>query len=184
VRSRTRLVLAALALGAAAVWAVACATQEPPAFSDGTCVAGGCVQSGTSAGASSSSGTCAVETGCAVTWGADIFAGIIDGTAGCTATGLCHGSAMGGLSLTSGDAHDAYVALTGYALSNPAQKYIIPCDPQGSGFTCNMALAADAGANPYGSCSIAMPFGTTAEPLSAAELTSIANWIQCGAPEN
>jgi len=50
-----------------------------------------------------------------------VFA-ILDGPAGCTATGLCHGSSKGGITLETGKAHDAYLALKAYTLSaNPGR---------------------------------------------------------------
>lgn len=174
--------LPVLLLLGTATWAASCATTEPPMFSDGDCVAGGCVQSG-----GSSSGTttvaCTVDTSCAVHWATDIFAGILDGPAGCTGTGLCHGVGGGGLTLVSGQPDAAYTALLDYTITS-GPKYIVPCSPQTSGFTCNMAVASGV-TDPYTpACGIAMPFGTTGMPLTQAQLTSIANWITCGAPNN
>lgn len=176
----------AAALGAAS-WA-ACATAESPAFSHADCVAGGCQPSGgsSSSSTSSSSGVCNPDPGCTVSWGTDIFTKIIDGPPGCTSMS-CHGSGKGGLTLASGQSKDAYDALTGYTLASspgPAKKYIVPCDPKGSGFTCNMALSADAGANPFGTCGITMPFGAGVAGLTPEQLTQIGDWIQCGAPDN
>jgi hypothetical protein len=184
--ARAPLAVVLLLLGTGG-WAAACATTEPPAFSDGDCVAGGCAQSGgaSTSGSSSSGGVC--TTPCTVHWGTDIFTGILDGPAGCTAMGTCHGTAggAGGLALTPGDPGGAYTQLMGVTLSMGGPKYIIACDPQASGFTCNMALAADAGADPYTpSCGIVMPFGGTGDLLTLAQLNLIADWIQCGAPNN
>jgi hypothetical protein len=175
-------VLPVLLLVGTALWSTSCATTEPPAFSDGTCVAGGCVQSGSSSGGTTVA--CTVNTACAVSWSTDIFAAILDGPAGCTGTGLCHGVGEGNITLVSGQAGPAYSALINYTIIN-GPKYIVPCAPQASGFTCNMALAADAGTDPYTpACGVAMPFGTTGMDLTLAQLTTIADWIQCGAPNN
>jgi len=42
------------------------------------------------------------------------------------------------------------------------KPYIVPCDPQGSGFTCNMSVDSDGGGtNTFGSCGSLMPLGKT-----------------------
>jgi hypothetical protein len=177
-------VLPVLLLVGVGAWVASCATTEPPAFSDGDCVAGGCAQTSGSSSGTTTSVACTVNTACAVSWQTDIFTAILDGPAGCTGTGLCHGVGGGGITLVSGQAGPAYTALIDYTIAN-GPKYIIPCDPQHSGFTCNMALAAGQGTDPYlPACGIAMPFGTTGMDLTLAQLTTIADWIQCGAPNN
>ncbi len=175
----------AVVLGTAS-WAASCATTEPPAFSDGTCVAGGCAQTGGAAttGPSTTTGpACVPDAGCAVSWSNDIFTGIIDGPPGCTATGLCHGAGGGGITLTTGQPAAAYTALMAYTIASGGPKYIVPCHPETSGFPCNMAVAAGA-TDPYSACGIAMPFGGNGMPLTLAQLQSITDWIQCGAPNN
>ena len=180
----------ALAL-AALVAPASCSTQEPPAFSDGACVAGGCAGTGATTSSSSGGVACVVNPSCTVSWATDVFAGIVDGPAGCTSM-TCHGGGMGGITLASGDAHDSYVALTAYSLTatpGPVKRYIVPCDPTDSGFPCNMAVGAggdaDAGANAYGTCGAPMPIILAGEtPLTADQVTKIADWITCGAPEN
>ncbi|MFT3773212.1 MAG: hypothetical protein QM820_48150 [Minicystis sp.] len=189
-----RFVIAAgLALGVSA-WAAACSTIETVAFSDGDCVAGGCEQgtptsSSSTAASSSTGGMCTVNQNCSVKWATEIFAGMLDTpSAACTQTGVCHGSGKGGITLEAAKPHDAYLALTGYTLLDqpgPAKKYIVPCDQAGSGMLCNMKVDdADGGAatNPFGACGSTMPLlGTN---LTMDQLTKIADWIACGAPEN
>jgi hypothetical protein len=168
------------------IGAAACATAESPAFSNGECVAGGCQSSGAATSSSSTSGACMVNAACAVSWGTDIFSGIIDGPPGCTSA-ACHGSGKGGITLTPGQPSAAYTALTGYTLvatPGPAKKYIVPCDPGGSGFPCNLSLGADGGANPAGTCGFLMPFGAGVTPPTMDQLQKISDWITCGAPDN
>ncbi len=159
-------------------------------FSDGACVAGGCAQSTTAASsstaASSAGGTCAVDAGCAVSWSTDIFTAILDGPAGCTSM-LCHGSGKGGITMPSGMPQSAYTALTGYTLlatPGPAKAYIVPCNPDESGFPCNVEVDPEAGANPFGTCGAGMPFGGVGTLLTVDQVNQIGAWIQCGAPDN
>lgn len=174
-----------LALGA---WAAACASLETIAFSDGDCVAGGCgAASGTSSSSSSSSssGVCVVDDTCAVKWGTDIFAGMIDVQAtGCTLTGLCHGSGKGGITIEPGKPHEAYLAFMAYSLVDmpgPVKKYVVACDPGGSGILCNSKT--DTGVtNPFGTCGSLMP--KLGQNLTTDQIDKIADWIACGAPEN
>lgn len=185
----------ALALAASASTALAglaaCSTVNPVAFSDGACVAGGCATLSSSSSSSSTGTPCTVSTSCTVSWATDIFTPILDGTAGCTSS-ECHGGGKGGITLTSGDPTGAYAALVAYSLlptPGPVKPYIVPCDPAASGFPCNMALAVGGGgtggANPYGTCGAGMPLVLDGEtPLTDAQITTIADWITCGAPDN
>jgi hypothetical protein len=176
-----------VALGTAA-WAASCASAETINFSNGECVAGGCAQTGgtTSTTSSSTGGPCMVNPACSVSFATDVFAGILDGPAGCTATGLCHGDGKGNILLETGKPHDAWQQLTGYTLlatPGPVKPYIVPCDPAASGFTCNMAIdPSDGGTNPYGTCGSPMPNGKN--KLTPEQLNTIVEWIQCGAPDN
>ena len=48
-----------------------------------------------------------------------------------------------------------------------------------------MSLGAGGGTNPYGTCGAPMPLVLEGEtPLTMAQVTTIADWITCGAPEN
>ena len=189
-RTRARLPIplaaCAAAVVAAGAWS-ACATAESPPESHGDCVAAGCITGTTSSsGGITTSVACTPSATCAVSWSNDIFGGIIDGTAGCTSK-VCHGGGAGGITLTSGAAADAYQTLTGFTLAaspGPAKKYVVPCSPENSGFACNMAVAADAGANPNGTCGVLMPFGAGTSPLTQDQVTKIGDWITCGAPNN
>lgn len=202
--SVVRLLGAAILVAGASGWVASCSTVETVHYGDGDCVGAACQQAGASsssggtastgsggggAGGSSSSsssgGPCVVDDQCAVKWGADIFAGIIDtAAAGCTQASLCHGSGKGGITLEAGKPHDAYLAMTAYTLLDqpgPAKKYIVPCDKAASGILCN-AKPETGTTNPYGACGSLMPLvGTN---LTMAELNTIADWIACGAPEN
>lgn len=128
---------------------------------------------------------CTVDPSCAVKW-ADIFTNIIDNAnTGCTSTsGLCHGTGKGGITLEPGKPHEAYLAVTAYTtidMPGPVKKYIIPCDPAGSAMLCNMKPEAGM-TNPFGMCGSTMPLVGTS--LTMAQLQQIADWIECGAPEN
>jgi hypothetical protein len=184
-RLSTPLAACAAAVVGAGAWA-ACATAETPAESHGDCVAAGCLMGTSSSSGVTTSVACTPSTSCAVSWTNDIFAAIVDGTAGCTSM-VCHGGGAGGISLTSGAAADAYQTLIGFTLAaspGPAKKYIVPCSPADSGFACNMAVAADAGANPNGKCGVLMPFGAGTSPLTLDQVAKIGAWITCGAPNN
>ncbi len=183
-RRLARSSAALVALGAAA-WAASCASAETINFSNGECVAGGCAQTGgTTTTTTSTGGPCNVNPACTVSFAKDVFAGILDGPAACTATGLCHGDGKGNLLFETGKPSEAYAQLIGYTLlptPGPVKKYIVPCDPAASGFTCNMAL--DPGVqNPFGACGSPMPNGKTR--LTQEQLNTIVEWIQGGAPDN
>jgi hypothetical protein len=165
----------------------ACSTAETPLFSDGACVAGGCASTSAASSTSSSGVACTVDTTCAVSWATDIFTPILDGPAGCTAM-TCHGGGAGGITLTTGEPTGAYMVLTGYTLlpaPGPAKPYIVPCSPSASGFPCNMLLGAGGGTNSYGTCGTNMPLVLGGEmALTEAQVSTIADWITCGAPDN
>ena len=194
--------LGAVALVGFMGWAAGCSSIESQAFSNGDCVAGGCAQSTTSssggttssaASSSSSSGECIVDQSCTISWKTDIYAGIFDTNVGCTNATLCHGSpaSKGGITMDPGmaNANAAYGALNSYTLlpgNGPVKKYIAPCDKAGSGMLCNMVV--DDGMGGDGNtfkpaCGSPMPKGGV-HKLTTAQLTTIADWITCGAPEN
>jgi len=134
------------------------------------------------------------DAGCAVKWGADIFMGMLDQPtlANCTGSGTglssCHGDSKGGLTLTPGDAHGAYMALKNWMIMSApgvGKQYIVPCDPMNSGVLCNLAVDdPDGGAatNTYGTCGSTMPL--VGVNLTTDQQAKIAEWISCGAPEN
>jgi hypothetical protein len=195
-----RTLFAAVLCASVAGWAGACSTVETVSFGDGDCVGVKCQQAGATSSSSSSSsaggGTsstgststttmCTVDPNCSVKWGAEIFATIIDNVdTGCTATGVCHGSGKGGITIQSGMPHEAYMAFMAYTLLDqpgPVKKYIVPCDKDASGILCN-AKPESGMTNPYGACGSLMPLlGTN---LTMTQLNMIADWIACGAPEN
>jgi hypothetical protein len=145
------------------------------------------------ASSSSSSGACIVDMSCAVSWKTDIYAGIFDTNVGCTNATLCHGSpaSKGNITMDPGvaNAAAAYGTLNTYTLlgiPGPVMKYIAPCDKAGSGMLCNMVV--DDGMGGDGNtfkpkCGSQMPKGGV-HKLTTAQLTTIADWITCGAPEN
>jgi hypothetical protein len=125
-----------------------------------------------------------------VSWSTDIYAGIFQTNVGCTNATLCHGSpaSKGGITMDMGMATAAYGALNSYSLlavPGPVKKYLAPCDKFGSGMLCNMLVDDGAGntTNPFGTCGSEMPKGGV-HKLTPAQLTTIADWITCGAPEN
>lgn len=173
-----RLVGAAALVGAALTIS-SCASEESILF--GVTDAGG-GDLGTTSG-----GACTVDPLCKVKFESMIYKPIIDGSAGCTGATLCHGgeTPQGNMILKPGEAHNAYNEFVNYQLKKtpgPGGVYIVPCDKKSSRLLCNTALSD--GDNPYGTCGTAMPFGSQATKLTKAQLETIAEWIECGAPEN
>lgn len=164
--------------------AAGCATVDTVQFGEKDCAAGGCLQAGASSSSSSSTGgSCTPDPDCAVSYATDIFDTILDGPAGCTGA-TCHGTgtASGDLTLDTGHAHAAFVAMTAYQLDG--DPYIVPCDKDASKLLCNIALA-DGATNPFGKCGSTMPLTLDGQmKLTPAELDLLAEWIACGAPEN
>src|SRR5262245_3995334 len=159
--------------------AAACSTEEQLRFAENGCVVGGCQGMG-GRSSSSAAGSCAPNPACAVSFKTDIFAGILDGAAGCTASGCpAAGTANGNLELNPGAAAAAYSEILNYVLSKSGSgPYIVPCSPQGSKMLCNLSVE---GTNPYPLCGIAMPVGKT---ITLPQFNQISEWIACGAPDN
>jgi hypothetical protein len=178
-----------LASALAVVAAASCSTEESIRF--GSPNGGGSATSGPTTGSSATTGSgapCTVNPMCKVSFKTDVFAGILDGPAGCTGTASCHGSdaAPGNMILKPGDAEAAYLELTNFQLKpkpGPAGAYVAPCDKMGSRLLCNMTLAT--GDNSFGACGTAMPLALgTAMKLTQMQLDTLAEWIACGAPDN
>jgi hypothetical protein len=185
--ARRWLYPAGLAVLACAV-AFACSTVEPVSFADGgDCVAGGCENNGATT-TSSSGGNCAVDPMCAVSFKTDIFANIFDGPAGCTEATACHGNpnSTTGVVMLPGNAGASLASLKAAKIpTKPPSPYIVGCDQAHSGILCSMALDADAGANPFGTCGDLMPITLGGGmKLTSEQLQKIADWITCGAPDN
>jgi hypothetical protein len=160
-----------------------CATEEDLQFGDPARVAVGV---GVSSG--STTGGCAPDPSCSVSFRDDVFGPILDEKAKCTAE-TCHGGGTAGLTMIVGDSDGAYAALTNYKLSGGRGDYIVPCDLAASKLLCNFKLGPDEGANPYDTCGSLMPKVLLAdavddEPLTAEDLATVAMWIECGAPPN
>ena len=160
-----------------------CATEEEVQYGDPARVA-----VGASSGSGSSSGGCPPDPSCAVSFKDDIFAPILDAKAKCSAQ-TCHGGGLAGLLLTPGDSDGAYSALTTYRLSGGRGEYVVPCDTAASKLLCNFKLAPGEEENPYDKCGSLMPKALLGdpvddEPLTVAEIETVAMWIECGAPSN
>lgn len=203
--STLRLLCATTLFAGVSAWIASCATADTVTYGDGDCIGIACQQAGATSSSSSSSsaggGTsstgstsgstttstvCTVDMSCAVKWGADIYTAMFDqpATTGCTAMGQCHGAGKGGILLEPGKPHEAYVFLKDYVLLDqpgPAKKYIVPCDKAASGILCNAKPAAGM-TNEFGACGSLMPLLGTS--LTTDQITKIADWIACGAPEN
>ncbi len=180
-------------LGAAGlVCAFACATEETLTFGDPERVAGGTqtVASSTTTGV-----TCAPDPLCAVSWRDDVFAGIlaapVDGEtpSGACASTNCHKQEQGGFVFEGKDSDVAYSQLLQFLLPKVG-RYIVPCEPELSAILCNLRFA-EGTLNPYaanGPCGSLMPkllsISPVKQPLSQAQLDTIAEWIECGAPLN
>lgn len=131
--------------------------------------------------------TCPQDCGCETSWKSDLYFGIFDGPAGCTAA-TCHGNSTAppaGLALVPGQAASARLAFLAASIQTPpgpAVPYVVPGDPGASGLLCNLAVAA--GPNPFGTCGHVMPPTGSALPLTDAQLGAVALWVYCGAPAN
>lgn len=164
-----------------------CATEQIPNYGDPAQVAGGVGggSSGTTTtggdGGSGGSVACDPDPACAVSFATEIFP-VLDTTAKCADSGLCHGngSAPGNLDLTAGDAASYYDALVAYVIDGGG-AYVVPCDPASSQILCN--LKATDGTNPNGECGATMPVAKNDAP-TLAQLKKIEDWIACGAPNN
>lgn len=179
---------ASIAVAAALAVAAGCATEESITFTDKDCAGYGCISGAGSSSSSSSGIACTPDDMCAVSWATDIYAKIIDGPPGCTNGKSCHGggNAPGSLTLETGKPHAAYTALTGYQLDDvpgPAGPYIVPCDKDASKLLCNVVI--EGATNSFGKCGTLMPQTFDGQlKLTQAEVDQIAEWIECGAPEN
>lgn len=124
-----------------------------------------------------------------VKWSTDVFP-ILEMTAKCS-DAVCHAPAAAQLpAMTAGDAAATYQSLIDHKfLEEPADAYIVPCDPNASKMMCNLKLDPIWGTNMYGSCAPRMPKvslndAVDDKALSLDELNKIAEWITCGAPNN
>ena len=165
-----------------------CASEVIPNYGDPAQVAGGVgggapttSSSGSSTTTSTTATECTPDPECDVSFAEDVFP-LLDTKGGCAAASPCHQSGAKGLTLMPGDVAGYYAALTGYTLDDPADPYIVPCDPDKSTILCNLQLA-DGAQNPYGKCGTSMPYTAAASP-TPAELDLIKDWIACGAPNN
>jgi hypothetical protein len=178
-----RVTFALAACAALALISSGCATEEIPPYGDPARVVGGAGPGGSTG----SGGSCTVNSQCPRSYKNDVFP-ILENTAKCSAMGTCHGSGGGDLTLNAGDAAGTLATLKGYSFQQTS-PYIVPCDKAASKMLCNLRVEGDAGSNPYGSCGSRMPKASAGDsvddaPLSLDQLNIIAEWIECGAPDN
>jgi hypothetical protein len=170
------------ALAACAALSIAsagCATEEIPPYGDPARVVAGAGTSGAAGGA------CTPNPSCTVSFAKDVMP-ILDGVAKCSATGPCHGSGEGGVTLNAGDVLGTLNTLKDtQILEGP---YVVPCDAAASQMLCNMRIEGDPTKNPFGTCGSRMPKakedGIDDLALNEMQLNTIAEWIKCGAPSN
>ena len=126
-------------------------------------------------------GGCTIDSGtCAVSFSKDIEPMFSTQSVwGCTNMN-CHGGTIQAPQITGVAAAD-YASLTAYSM-NFYRPYINPCstDPAESSISCNIRTSG-------GSCDgmSEMPvlqYGNSAP--TAAQLTTLTNWLKCGAPNN
>lgn len=184
--------LAVLLLCCGVALGLACATEEDVNFGDPARVATGAsaassTSSSSTSGGGGAGGNCEPDPACAVSFATDVYADLLVGVGGCT-TGGCHlpPAASGSLSFPADDASAAYDVLVAYTLTDettPANSgpYIVKCNPETSRLLCNLRAADGPGANPHGECGALMPL---AGGYTTEQLDKVAQWIECGAPNN
>lgn len=162
-----------------------CATEEIPPYGDPARVVAG---AGPSGGGTSGGSSCTPSMNCAVSFQNDVMP-ILDDTAKCSATGACHGSSKGQITLTKGDVFGTLNTLRDLELKNENLElvpYIVGCDPAASYMLCNLKLTS--GNLPYEKCGSAMPKviddGIDDMGLTDEQFKTIEEWIKCGAPSN
>lgn len=171
-----------------------CSTEEQVEFGEPSRLTGGFASGNATVG-----GSCVIDGGCSVSWRNQIYGAMLDAPIGgdvpsgaCGARG-CHDDGAGNLVFPSGDADTAHGNLLAYGLPGAA-GYVVPCEPQLSSIFCNLRFEAGV-ENPYvgpgetftGGCGSSMPKldpDIDAEPLNQLQLDLLAEWIQCGAPNN
>ncbi len=179
---------------ALAVAGTGCATEEEPRFGEPGRVAGGIPDR-----PEEFTAPCEVNGACLVSWKNDIFPNIFNApiggetpSGGCTVS-ECHAAGAGGLRMPPTSASETYFNLIDYQLVG-GRPYISPCYPQVSHVLCNLKFADNVqnefiGPNQEftGGCGSPMPKPSetvASDALDARQLADIAEWIQCGAPQN
>lgn len=179
------LLLLALAAGSGCASEVIPTYGDPAQVAGGVGGAGGSVTTGNDGGGggttTSTPTECQVDPACAVSFLEDVLP-VLDTKGGCAAASPCHQAGAKGLTLMPADAAGYYAALTSYTLDDPADPYVVPCDPDKSTLLCNLQLSGGA-ENPFGTCGTKMPISPDDGP-TPAELDAIKDWIACGAPNN
>lgn len=178
-RLRLAHVLPFAGIAALATSSSACSTQDEIRFGDPDRAA-----AGSSAASTTSGGECSVDPDCEVSFATDVYP-LLAEKAKCGASG-CHLMATSGFAFPNApkNAREALLAYT-FQASAP---YVAPCDPTASKLLCNLKLEGGA-EGPYGACGSQMPKALSNDavsdaPLTADELTLVADWIACGAPDN
>lgn len=121
---------------------------------------------------------------CAKSWSKDIYAPLVQGAWKCT-DAICHqekaaGQAAYQPAISATDPSRAWSQLVQYQITS--KRYVDPCtkDPSVSSITCNLVSPACGLAQmPYTGLSLA---GVTL--ATQDQLTTIATWLTCGAPNN
>ncbi len=130
---------------------------------------------------------CTVNVDCAVKFATDVLP-ILELTAKCS-DAACHAPVAGqDPVMTAGDAPKTLGVLLAHKFNFSENAYIVPCDPMASKLMCNLELDPVWGTNTFGNCAPKMPKlsadAVDDKALSLDELTKIADWISCGAPNN
>lgn len=189
-----RRTFVALLLCTGVIAGLACATEEDVHFGDPARVAAGAsgvtsttTSSSSTAGGGGAGGNCEPDPTCAVSFATDVYADLLLVVGGCTTMG-CHlpPAASGNLSFPADDASAAYDAIIDYVVTDESKPensgdYIVPCNPDASRILCNLRAVDGPGTNPYGECAAIMPLGGG---YTTEQLDKVAQWIQCGAPNN
>jgi hypothetical protein len=174
----TRIILATIA--AIPIAAFGCATEEIPPYGDPAKVVG-------AAGAGSSTGgNCVPDAGCGVSFANDVFP-ILETSAKCSEATVCDGGNAGDVLLMGGDPKALREGLLAAKLGG-IDPYIVPCDANASKMPCNMRIETGQ-VNTYPKCGALMPKVDPDDAVDDVRLTqqqidTIAEWIQCGAPDN
>jgi hypothetical protein len=174
-----RMFLASIA--AIPIVAFGCATEEIPPYGEPGKVVGGSGEPGATSG-----GNCTPDAGCAVSFQMDVFP-ILEDVAKCSEATACHGGNAGDIQLTGGNPKTLREGLLAAKLGG-VDPYVVPCDASASKMPCNMRIETGQ-TNTFPKCGALMPKVDPDDAvddvrLNQDQINTIAEWIQCGAPDN